>query len=199
MKLKLLLLSFVSALAIKAGATTLTITVQDFSFTPASATIQLGDTVKFTWVNGDHTTTSATIPGGAAAWDQPMTSTNTTFIYVPTVAGVYNYVCTPHAAMGQIGSFTVNGSTGIDNSSLSKIVFDVYPNPAKGLLNISVNNGRKPGQIAIADIAGKIVLTENKIATENVTLNIHRLSPGVYFVRLEQDGKTYLRKFTVTR
>jgi len=93
--------------AIKAYSFTQVVTVQFPSFSPSSFTINLGDSVKWVWVSGSHTTTSVTIPTGAATWDHAMTSTSTTFIYVPTKLGTYNYKCTPHAAMGMVASFTV--------------------------------------------------------------------------------------------
>lgn len=198
MKLRLLACSLVASLAFNAGATTLNINVQDFSFTPSDATIQLGDTIKFTWLNGSHTTTSTTIPAGAATWDHPMNAANTTFIYVPTVAGSYSYKCTPHAAMGHLGKFTVNGSTGISNYDFSKTVFDLYPNPAEGMLNIALTGVAKTSRITIADISGRQLLTVDKI-TDKARIDISTLNQGLYFVRLEQDGKTYVRKFTVTR
>lgn len=78
------------------------------SFVPATGvTIQLGDTIKWEWDNGSHTTTSTTIPAGAASWDEAINSTSTSFIYVPSVTGTYDYKCIPHQAMGMVGSFTV--------------------------------------------------------------------------------------------
>src|SRR6201989_696461 len=92
----------------KAYSFTQIVTVQNHVFTPSSFTINLGDTVKWTWINGSHTTTSLTIPAGAAAWNHNMNSTSTSFIYVPTKTGVYNYKCTPHQSIGMVGNFTVN-------------------------------------------------------------------------------------------
>ncbi len=89
------------------SATEFTVQVSNFQFTPSALTISLGDVVKFVWVNGSHTTTSATIPAGAASWDKPMNSGSTVFNYTPTVLGLYNYVCTPHEAFGMIGTITV--------------------------------------------------------------------------------------------
>jgi hypothetical protein len=64
----------------------------------------VGDTVKWVWASGSHTTTcdpatqaGTSLPAGAATWDEPITSVNTTYEYVVTVAGVYNYWCNPHA------------------------------------------------------------------------------------------------------
>ncbi len=63
------------------------VTVQDHVFTPSSFTINLGDSVRFTWINGSHTTTSLIIPAGAATWDHPINSSSKSFIYVPSKTG----------------------------------------------------------------------------------------------------------------
>lgn len=82
-----------------------TVNVQNYSFVPANLNVQVGDTIRWVWVNGSHTTTSTTIPGSAPSWDEPINSSNTSYEYRVTVAGVYNYLCTPHSS-SQIGSFT---------------------------------------------------------------------------------------------
>ncbi len=91
---------------ITSHATTHTVQVGNYYFNPASLNVTVGDTVKWVWVNGSHTTTSGSIPAGAASWDHPINSSNQTYAYPVTVAGSYNYVCTPHAGMGMVGSFT---------------------------------------------------------------------------------------------
>lgn len=200
MKLRLLLLTIgVSFAALTANATTHTIQVRDFVFAPNTLSINLGDTVLFTWVDGDHTTTSATIPGGAMAWDHPINSNNTSFTYVPAVAGVYNYVCTPHASMNMIGSFTVVNPSGIAEHELSKAVFDLYPSPAKEVLNIAVKNGIAPSQISLLDVTGREIMIKNNLRSEQVQMDISTLTEGLYFARVIQDGKAYVRKFMVAR
>ncbi|HET8572443.1 MAG TPA: PKD domain-containing protein [Edaphocola sp.] len=77
------------------------------SFVPSSLTVTLGDTIKWEWDNGSHTTTSTNIPAGAASWDEAINSSNLSFTYVPTVPGDYDYKCTPHASLGMVGSFSV--------------------------------------------------------------------------------------------
>jgi plastocyanin len=86
-------------------ATLYTVQVQNYSFNPSSLNVVVGDTVKWVWVNGSHTTTSSTIPPGASSWDSPINSSHQTYTYPVTIAGSYNYVCTPHASMGMVGSF----------------------------------------------------------------------------------------------
>ena len=83
-----------------------TIEVANNVFIPANLTACTGDTIKWVLSQGGHTTTSTTIPAGAASWDQIMTSTGvTTFTYVVTVSGNYDYVCTFHPSM--IGKLVV--------------------------------------------------------------------------------------------
>jgi len=69
-------------------------------FLPSSLEMQLGDTVH--WLPLDfptmmHTVTSTNIPEGAeefdVLWQAPA---DTFFQYIPAVAGLYEYVCTPH-------------------------------------------------------------------------------------------------------
>ncbi|MGE5457176.1 MAG: plastocyanin/azurin family copper-binding protein, partial [Methanococcaceae archaeon] len=81
------------------------VNVQNYAFVPANLNVQVGDTIRWVWINGSHTTTSTTIPVGAPAWDEPINSSNTFYEYRVSVVGVYNYLCTPHANT-QIGHFT---------------------------------------------------------------------------------------------
>ncbi|MBC8315635.1 MAG: T9SS type A sorting domain-containing protein [Bacteroidales bacterium] len=101
-----LLLLAVSMVVNIASATVHTILVGNFYFNPSVITdVQVGDTIKWQWVEGSHTTTSTTIPAGAASWDSPITSGNQVFEYKVTVSGSYDYKCTPHSSI-QTGSFT---------------------------------------------------------------------------------------------
>ncbi len=82
-----------------------TINVGNFYFEPSNLLVEVGDTIRWVWVEGHHTTTSTTIPSGAPAWDSPMTSTVTSFEYRVEVAGLYSYHCVPHSSI-QFANFT---------------------------------------------------------------------------------------------
>lgn len=77
------------------------------SFSPAFFTINPGDTVKWVWGAGFHNTASVTVPTGAAAWYANIVNSGSSFMYVPTVSGLYKYDCTFHAGMD--GQFFVTG------------------------------------------------------------------------------------------
>ena len=116
-----------------------------YEFVPASITIQLGDTLQWEPFAGLlpmmlHTITSDNIPSGAAPFDQVwQMPADTFFQYIPQVAGLYQYVCTPHIPNGMIGEFTViNGTTAINehisNKELIKVT-DILGRETKGTKN----------------------------------------------------------------
>jgi plastocyanin len=77
------------------------VTVSDFQFTPAVVNARVGDTISWSWQTGSmaHTTTSVTIPSGAAPWNSPMDATTPRFRYRITTAGTYRYQCNIHASI----------------------------------------------------------------------------------------------------
>ncbi|MDO8550746.1 MAG: hypothetical protein Q7S39_11440, partial [Ignavibacteria bacterium] len=99
-KLSLLFL-FVAFLFTGAKATVINVSVADFAFSPTSFSVQVGDTIVWTSVAGIHTTTSTSVPAGAAAWNYAFTGPGDTFTYVVQVEGVYEYWCGIHATLMQ--------------------------------------------------------------------------------------------------
>ena len=98
-----------------------------YEFVPGSITIQLGDTIEWEPYFGllpmmIHTITSDNIPVGAVSFDQVwQMPADTFFQYIPQVAGLYQYVCTPHIPNGMIGEFTVmTGNTAIKEHTTKK-------------------------------------------------------------------------------
>ena len=86
------------------------------TYSPSNFSASVGDTVKWTGDFTMHPLKSTTIPGSAAAWTY--TGTNTTFQYVITAAGTYNYECEVHVSLGMVGSFTVTTAV-LPNRGLS--------------------------------------------------------------------------------
>ena len=110
-----------------------------YKFVPPSLIIQLGDTIEWEPYFGLlpmmlHTITSDNIPVGAASFDQVwQMPADTFFQYIPQVAGLYQYVCTPHIPNGMIGEFTVtNGS-----NTQTYVPDDNFEN---ALINLGIDN-----------------------------------------------------------
>jgi plastocyanin len=78
------------------------------TFTPSNVTIQVGDTVKWTWASSGHSSTSGTPGHPDGMWDSGVQNSGFTFSHTFTAAGTFSYYCTPHGACcGMIGSVTV--------------------------------------------------------------------------------------------
>ena len=194
MKKALLSTAIVCLFAIGASATVHTITVQNYMFTPAtSTTAVVGDTILFQWINGDHTTTSTTIPAGAASWDMPMTSTATTFKYVPTVVGTYSFKCTPHESFGMVGSFSVTAPTAISNTP-AVVVFTAYPNPTNSTLHISLPDATTTNIQLVNTNGGIVYKATIRQATD---INTGNLANGMYFLSVQQGSAATVRAITV--
>ncbi len=97
-----------------------------------------------------------------------------------------------------------NGSTSGDKIYTSKLtvaesktntvfnnesnLFKIYPNPAKGQLNIESES--QISSIIIYDLNGKIVFNKYNISSNKTVLNLENISPGIHFVKtLTQKGE----------
>lgn len=98
------------ALAIVASAEVRIVEVGDFFFRDvvsddSQSVILQGDTIRWVWVAGSHTTTSSD-----GLWDAPMNRNNQTFEYTFANAGEFEYFCRPHSAF-QRGNVVVLPAT----------------------------------------------------------------------------------------
>jgi len=140
---------------------------QGLTFNPSTLlNVNIGDTVRWVWGNGTHTTTSSNIPVGAAPWNSMLTSSVTFFEYVPQVSGTYSYVCTPHISLGMVGSFQVLAG----GHTLSG--FLKYSNAASsGMANSTVN---------LMNANGTVLNTVN--TGSNGSFSFSGLSDGEYML-----------------
>ncbi len=180
-----------------ANATVHTVTVNNFTFSPLSFTAIIGDTVQWIWGAGTHTTTSTTIPGGAAAWNSNINTSNTTFQYKVTVIGTYNYQCNFHVSMGMVGSFTVSSTSAVPVISKNANVFaTVYPNPVTSILNIHLNNNPNNNVIRITDLRGRQLIKQLLINIDN-NINVSTWRKGIYLFYIKNGEETMEGKFEV--
>lgn len=185
-------LSLLSALFfLNAQAAIHVVQVLGGSFSPNTMSVNVGDTVRWTFTGGSHTTTSTSVPGGAATWDSPINSGTTSFDYKVTVAGTYNYKCTPHNFTGII---TASSVTGIQNVFEAAIITSLYPNPFTNELFIEQGNENPEyTQISISDILGKQIKNIDinalpAISSDKRRIDVSELPKGIYFVTLKGNG-----------
>src|SRR5690242_1472264 len=91
------------------SAATVTVTVGNggLVFTPSSVTIQVGDTVRWTWSASGHSSTSGTPGAPDGLWDSGILSQGATFTHTFNTVGSFPYYCRPHGACcGMTGMVT---------------------------------------------------------------------------------------------
>ena len=122
-----------------ADAATTTVTVGDggFFFFPSSVTIDVGDTVQWTWSASGHSSTSGTPGQPSGFWDSGVLNQGATFSHTFPAAGSFPYFCSPHGACcGMVGSVTVSAPSPTPTPSPSPSPTPRPPSEAQ-LLNIS--------------------------------------------------------------
>jgi hypothetical protein len=92
-----------------------------------------------------------------------------------------------------VGSVYVCAARGIANTNDPLTIsndFTMYPNPAKGFINLNVETLIGAGSIVVTDLYGKAVKTQSlSMGTNNI--NINKLAAGMYFVSvITTEGKT---------
>ena len=174
-----------------------TVTVANFSFTPNALSVMVGDTIIFQHAGGTHTTTSVSVPSGAAAWDSPISANNPTFIYVVTTAGAYAYVCTPHAP-DMAGGFIASAPVSVANMNSSELEYSAGVNSDRQAFVRIDNQTNADVQIQIMDITGKSVANvfSGPLGAGETILktDMSAFNTGIYFVRMERAGKVYTKK-----
>ena len=166
------------------------------SFLPQTTNAVVGDTITWIWLSGVHTTQSTTIPAGAASWSyMNLTGSNTTFSYLPTVVGTYNYDChasTPHGMNGVI--IVTANTTGIVSTDYNSSV-SVFPNPCFGKITIEMPAAKL---ITFFTISGKkiksCIIQKGQTKSE---IDISELSTGIYFVEIYDGTKIVTKKIVV--
>lgn len=79
--------------------------------------------------------------------------------------------------------------TGIAQSVPGNVYSFVYPNPFSTTATFNAHPAMKNATLRIFDLSGQLVRTASGISGEIVTISRNGLAAGIYFVRLEQDGK----------
>ena len=131
-----------------AHAATVSVTVApggELSFDPPNVTIELGDTVEWTWGSSGHSSTSGTPDSPDGIWDSGIHNAGFTFSFTFSTAGTFNYYCSPHGSCcGMVGSVTVAAPTPTPTPTATPTP---APTPVEGTMaNISTR-----GQVEAGD------------------------------------------------
>jgi plastocyanin len=98
MKRLLLAVAFLFLLApARAEAATQHVAMENYAYSPATLTIQVGDTV--TWTNHDQAPHDVVTTSAPAAFRSPLLNTGESWSFTLTVPGTYAYYCSVHPDM----------------------------------------------------------------------------------------------------
>ena len=79
-------------------------------------------------------------------------------------------------------NITATCATGINNLS-NEDAIEVFPNPATDQISISGLAINHNVSVQVIDIQGRLLSTEDKIAGNNLSLNVSALPAGLYFIK----------------
>ncbi|MFC2100266.1 T9SS type A sorting domain-containing protein [Bacteroidota bacterium] len=83
--------------------------------------------------------------------------------------------------------------TGISESDI-KVIYEIYPNPTSGNVNIALGETYKEAELILSNIVGEIILSEKYNTTNVINLEI-KGSSGLYFVEvITPVGKSVMYK-----
>src|SRR5690554_300515 len=72
--------------------------------------------------------------------------------------------------------------------------FSLYPNPASNSVTITNSENRQVNQIAVYDVSGKLLTTQNYNAGEVLQLNVANLASGTYLLHLRTTEGVAVKK-----
>ncbi|MFY7886114.1 MAG: T9SS type A sorting domain-containing protein [Dolichospermum sp.] len=87
----------------------------------------------------------------------------------------------------------INETLNSDNENFS---FDLYPNPSRNFVNITLNSVINKSQVTITDIYGKNIKNQ-QLSIGNNRIDISNLNKGIYFINVATNQGTASRKLVV--
>jgi hypothetical protein len=76
-------------------------------------------------------------------------------------------------------------------SNVAEVKFSVFPNPASASIKIRLQDA-VTAQLSIVDVRGALV--QQQKVNNNSTIDISRLTPGIYYITVENNGKKFTEK-----
>ncbi len=196
------LISF-ALIALTANANIHIVTCQNnpVHFLPETFTCEVGDTIQWTWIAGNHIVgpiDPSYIPSGAAMFISPIDVNNQSFEYVVTVPGTYNYDCHPATPHGETGSFIVSSVAGIQNDFSFNNFTSAYPNPSNGIFQFVIDNSllNQNSKLMIRDLEGKLIY-QSTISNAKTDIELVNIRNGYYFLEFNNGEITINKEIVI--
>lgn len=188
--LKLLTVCLIALIHFSAkGQTSHIVDVTNNKFTPIEVTITQGDTVIWTNSEGKHNIngTQDTFSENPESFGNDV-AVGWVFSHVFTTVGTYDYQCDPHVRSQMFGKVIVEEElvdptvSSVEDARVSASL-ELYPNPAIGELNITLDEEIE--SISIFDIRGAQISTYTNIQSRQALVNLEDVTPGIYLLELK--------------
>ncbi|MFC7358536.1 T9SS type A sorting domain-containing protein [Jejudonia soesokkakensis] len=151
--------------------------------TDANVTLEVGDTVEWTWGNTAPHNVESTDPDAPGDFSSG-TETGMGFVYSYTFMSVaeIDYLCTIHPG-SMFGRLTITEELGVDDKFATNINY--YPNPVSNTLTVS--SLFELDSFVIHNVLGKVITQGS--ASGNITeIDMSDLSRGMYLVTAKSGG-----------
>jgi len=199
------LLLFAAALARPVSATQHSVTVQNFSFSPANLTISHGDTVVWHCTSGFHNVHHLGNPSrfGNAAASAPWTYQ---FAFSNVGDSVFHYDCQIHPSQMQ-GTVTVAPLAAPEPVARPSTAYSLsqnYPNPFNPVTQIRFDLAHDAAVTLdvfnlMGQKAAQLVNAPLVAGSHTVSFDASALPTGVYIYRLAADGQMVQRKMMLLK
>ncbi len=190
-----------------AGNYSLTVTdINNCSATASTIITQPNQLMIFTSNTGDlnaqgnGTATVDSITGGTApytitGWSNGESGNHITGL----AAGTYTVTVTDENGCEQTIDVVVNVISGINDLN-NDLMFEIYPNPARTEINISVNILGKTGLVyaSVKDVLGHLLLTKTINALQT-KIDISLFADGVYLIELKRGNSKAVKQIIVSK
>jgi plastocyanin len=202
--MKRILLSFLLAsIGMTGFCTTHIVTTPGFVFSPATITIQLGDSVRFN-IGGIHRVEEVSQATWNANNSTPLPGFNAPFgggLILPAqlTVGAHWYVCTPHASSGMKGMIIVENTTSIGNQPTAT-AFNLFPNPSNGIFQLEMEQATDASnfQMDVINSEGRKVYAVRNLEQRSLhEIDLTTFSKGIYFVRVYDGSGIFSRKVLI--
>lgn len=165
-------------------------------FAPQFITIDQGDIVQWTNVQGTHAVdgTTFTFPDNPESFTSGNSGSGWVFSHTFSIPGFYNYECpVGNHALTQFGTITVVAVNNIEEGS-SENALVVYPNPTNG--DLFVTSNQAVNSYEVLTLEGMYVKRQVNFAMEN-RIDLNGLAAGTYILQLNTSNAIEIRKIVI--
>lgn len=189
MKTKLLFALMCASLSAMAQQTHHITWMMGISPSEASLTIEVGDTVIWTWgQNGMPHNVSSVDPNAPEGFgSETMSDIDSTYEFTFTEATTFDYRCSIHSTMA--GVIEVQATASVDNPNQSKSLA-VYPNPVQHTLFVS-----EPANLTLTNLTGQIVAKEQNVTS----LDMSTQQAGIYFLTISDKSENVIQQIKIIK